>query len=254
MPVFDGLSRNDILPQLQRVLGVHRWTLNLATGLMRLEYGRVYGETRLHEVHREELARLLGPRDMRLYHDHWEAALRNGHHGPVNLPFANGAGDISVVESACALHTQGEERFLVGVFKRIHQRTELGRNARLLSEFLESFITHSPSSIVVVDSHGKIVSANREFIRFIGKTQRAEVVQKPALDMVYAVSAGFGQVMREALRQNGPTRGRYEMTLENALRQTLYWRAFPLSMDAAVVAPHVFAFDLNENGARRVAA
>lgn len=254
MPVFEGSSRNDVLADLQRVLGVHKWVVNLNTGLMRVEYGRRFGKTQLHELSVAALAKLLGPEDMRLYHTHWDAAVRNGHDGPVNLPFANAAAEKSVVESACALYLSGGERFLIGVFKRINQRAELSRNARLLAEFLESFITHSPSGIVVVDSQGKIVSANREFIRFVGKASRSEVVKASALDMVYAVSAGLGNLMREALRSPNPTRGRYEVTFDNGNRQTLYWRAFPLSMDATATPPHVFAFDLNEQGARNAAA
>lgn len=254
MPIFETSSRQDVLSNLQRVLGVNKWTLNLANGLMRVEYGRGFGEVQLHEISVEQLARLLGPEDMRLYRDHWDEAVRNGHAGPVNLPFANGAGEKSIVESACALHVQGSERFLIGVFKRLSQKAELSRNARLLAEFLESFIAHSPSGIVVVDHHGKIVSANREFIRFVGKVNRVEVVQASALDTVYAVSPGLGQVLRDALRTNEPTRGRYEVTYRSGLRQTLYWRAFPLSVDASAAPPHVFAFDLNENGARSAAA
>jgi PAS domain S-box-containing protein len=254
MPIFEGGSRNDVLADLQRVLGVHKWTVNLDTGMMRVEYGRAFGKTHLHELSVAELASLLGPEDMRLYHAHWDMAARAGHHGPVNLPFANAAGEKSVVESACALYLSGGERFLIGVFKRINQRAELSRNARLLAEFLESFIAHSPSGIVVVDSQGKVVSANREFIRFVGKASRTEVVKASVLDMVYAVSTGLGHVMREALRSASPTRGRYEATFENGTRQTLYWRAFPLSMDATTIPPHVFAFDLNEQGARSAAA
>lgn len=254
MPVIDTSSRGEIISNLQRVLGVHKWTLNLDTGLMRVEYGRDYGETHLHEVTIDALARMLGPEGFKLYRDHWDGAVRHGHSGPVNLPFANAAGEISIVESACAPYLHGQERYLVGVFKRVNHKAELGRNARLLTEFLESFIAHSPSGIVVVDHHGRIVSANRAFIHFVGKAERAEVVQSVALDTVYAVSQGLGQVMRDALRSREPTRGRYEVTFQNGLRQTLYWRAFPLSMDASVAPPHVFAFDLNEGGARNVAA
>lgn len=254
MPIIDTLSRGDILSNLQRVLGVHKWTLNLDTGLMRVEYGRDYGETHVHEVQVDALARMLGAEGFKLYRDHWDSALRQGHSGPVNLPFANAAGDISIVESACARYLHGQDHYLIGVFKRVNHRAELGRNAKLLTEFLESFIANSPSGIVVVDQHGRIVSANRAFIHFVGKAERAEVLQCSALDTVYPVSPGLGQVMREAIRSREPTRGRYEVTFQNGLRQSLYWRAFPLSMDASVAPPHVFAFDLHEGGARSVAA
>jgi PAS domain S-box-containing protein len=251
--VSEAASRHAILSGLQRGLGVHIWSLNLQSGLLRIEYGRSFTTSETIELSVDALSQMLGPEDMRLHRDHWDAALKHGQHGPVNLPFANGAGEISLVESACALYVNGSERILLGVIKRINQRAELGSNARLLTEFLESFIAQSPSGIVVVDHAGHIVTANREFIRFVGKTSRAEVVQASALDTVYAVSPGLGHIMRDALRSPTPTRGRYEVTFKNGTRQTLYWRAFPLSMDAKV-APHVFAFDMNEQGARSAAA
>lgn len=254
MPIIETVSRGEIVANLQRLIGCHKWTLNLTTGQIRFEYGREYGDISVQEITIEALERMLGHDAFKLHRDHWNNAVRMGHAGPVNLPFVNGAGEISIMESACAPYVHGQEQYLIGVLKRTSQKVELSRNARLLTEFLESFIAHSPSGIVVVDHHGHIVTANRAFIHFVGKEARAEVIRRPALDAVYAISPGLGHVMRDALRANQPTRGRYEITYQNGLRQSLYWRSFPLSMDASVAPPHVFAFDLHEGGARSVAA
>jgi len=243
-----------LLAQLQRTLGVHKWSLDLQTGQMRVEYGRDEPDANVHELNIDELRQLLNVDDMRLYREHWDRAVRTGHAGPTILAFAKAMGERAMVESVCSFHEVHGQRYLIGYFKRMTQRAELSRNARLLTEFLESFIANSPSGIVVVDSKGKIVSANREFLRFVGKSSRAEVLQRSAQEMMSGVSPGLGQVMLDALRAPEPVKGRCEVVYSGGARQTLYWRAFPLSGDSATTPPHVFAFDLNEHGARSKAA
>lgn len=254
MPIFNDISRSLLLSQLQRTLGVHKWSLNLQTGRMRMEYGRDTEGAQIHELNIDELRQLLNADDMRLHREHWDAAVRHGHAGPTSLAFVKGMGHRAMAESVCALFEAEGQRYLIGYFKRQTQKAELSRNARMLTEFLESFIANSPSGIVVVDASGHIVSANRAFLRFVGKATRTEALQQSALDMMSGISPGLGQVMRDALKAPNPVKGRCEVAYSNGLRQTLYWRAFPLSMDTTTTPPRVFAFDLNEQGARIVAA
>lgn len=246
-------SRVETLVRLQRMVGVHKWTLNLQSKLIRIEYGRDFNDTSMFEVTSAQLREMLSKEDMFLCNQHWDEAVRQGYSGPVNMPFIKANGERTLVESVCALHEAGSENSLVGVFKRISETAQFGRNARLLTKFLESFIEHSPSSIVVVDQTGRVVSANREFIRFVGRGSRSEIVQRPVLDIIYEISQGLGVLMRDALRNPQPTRGRYELSNPNGTRETLYWRAFPLSLDEGFTPPKVFAFDQNEGGARILA-
>lgn len=251
MPVSGFGSRSDIIAQLQRLVGVDKWLLNLQTNVLRVEFGRDFNETFVHDVTLDALARLLSADDMRKYRDHWHCAIRDGHAGPVLLPFVDADGTTSLVDCACALHLQGEDRYLIGVFRRSSAAPEPSvRSVRQLAGFLEAFIENSPSSIVVTDPLGKVVSANRQFLRFFGKVQKSEVVNRPVLDTVYELNSGLGTIVRDALRMPDPSRGRYEFMHNNGMRQTLYWRAFPLSVDANLMPPKVFAFDLNEHGPR----
>lgn len=243
--------RSDLVARVQRLVGVNKWLLNLQNNVMRLEFGRDFNATQIHEFNIDELRQKLEPGEAELYTNHWGEALRCGHSGPVILPFLKADGTTAPVESACCLSTMGDERYLVGVFKRLPTAPQAGQNARLLAGFLETFIEHSPSSIVVTDTSGAIVSLNREFLRFIGGAQKSDYVRKSVLDPLYAVNAGLGSLMRKLLASPKPERGSYEV-IQSGIRQTLYWRSFPLSMDAAVAPPKVFAFDLNQQGPRNI--
>ncbi len=252
MNAMGTASRSDLVSSLQRLVGVNRWLLNLQTQIMRLEYGREFGSTRIHEISVEQLRALFEPVEMEQYLRHWSEAMQAGHAGPVVLPFVSGDGEKSAVECACCLQIIGEERFLVGVFKRLPAPQKMAQNARVLSGFLETFIEHSPSSIVVTDTSGAIVSLNREFLRFIGGVQKRDYLRKSVLDPLYAINSGLGMLMRRVLHSPQPERGSYEV-VQSGMRQTLYWRAFPLSMDSMVAPPKVFAFDTHQQGPRAAA-
>lgn len=250
MPILQLNNRTEVQSKLQLLVKVHRWSLNLQNNLMRLEIGRSFEQTDIHEVSIERLKTLMAPEEIQAYLQHFEDALVNGHAGPVVLPFITRDGSRSLVESACCPYVHGNDRFLLGVFKRLPEANKPTRNARILAEFLESFIENSPSGIVVTDSSGHIVSVNKEFLRFVGKMQKSDVIRHSVLDTVYALNSGLGAVVRNALSTDKSTRGRYEMTHPNGMRQTLYWRAFPLSGTERIAPPKVFAFDLNESGPR----
>ncbi|CAN1540699.1 PAS fold-4 [Rhabdaerophilaceae bacterium] len=245
-------NRSDLIARVQRLVGVNKWLLNLQNNVMRLEFGRDFNATQIHEFNIEELRQKLDPGEAELYVNHWGEALSNGHSGPVILPFLKADGSTAPVESACCLSTMGEERYLVGVFKRLPAPQKLAQNARVLSGFLETFIEHSPSSIVVTDKAGSIVSLNREFLRFIGGVQKSDYLSKSVLDPLYAINTGLGTLMRRVLHSPRPERGSFEV-VQGGARQTLYWRSFPLSMDAMVAPPKVFAFDTHQQGPRVLA-
>ncbi|MFM8750994.1 hypothetical protein [Rhabdaerophilum sp.] len=244
--------RSELVSRLQRLVGVNKWLLNLQTNIMRLEFGREFESTRIHEISVEQLAAALDPSEMEQYFQHWSEAARVGHAGPIILPFVKSDGTKSPVEIACCLQVIGEERFIVGIFKRLPAPQKLAQNARVLSGFLETFIEHSPSSIVVTDTSGAIVSLNREFLRFIGGVQKSDYLRKSVLDPLYAINTGLGMLMRRVLHSPQPERGSYEV-VQGGMRQTLYWRSFPLSMDMMVAPPKVFAFDTHQQGPRAVA-
>ena len=232
MPSSSTMGRSDLMLQLPRMVGVHRWSLNLQTETMRLEYGRDPQRVELFETTVTRLSALLGPGDMKNYLDHWQQAIEKGSAGPVIMPFLKADGTKSIVESACCLHVAPTgERMLVGVFKRLATPDHPTRNQRVLANFLECFIENSPSGIVVADRQGNIVSVNREFMRFVGKLEKSELIQHPVLDAIYPINSGLGSVVRDALHAPKPSRGRYEFMYPNGLRQTLYWRVFPLSGD-----------------------
>lgn len=242
-------SRSELVGRLQRMVGVNSWLLNLQSNIMRLEYGSEFDATQIHEISVEQLRASLDPAEIEQYVNHWSEAARVGFAGPVVLPFIKGDGTKAPVESACCLQVIGEERFLVGVFKRIPAPQKLANNVRLLAGFLETFIEHSPSSIVVTDTSGSIVSLNREFLRFIGGVQKSDYLRKSVLDPLYAINTGLGTLMRRVLNSPQPERGSYEV-IQGGARQTLYWRSFPLSVDAMTAPPKVFAFDMHQQGPR----
>lgn len=250
-------QRLELLSCLQRLVGVHAWTLDIEAHTLKIEFGREFQHSAEHTVRIEKLRNILGAEDMQTVATHWETAVRNGYAGPVLIPFIKADGTRAQVESACCLQRTGAGNFLLGVFRRpasiaSNKNDTLVRKERLLVEYVEAFIENSPSAICVVDPDGRIVSINQEFLQFLGKNRKEEAVRQPLVGLLRAADVGIGDTVREVIGSPRPLRGRYEMQLQHNKRQALYWRVFPLSISDSVPPQKVFAFDINAAGPRSV--
>jgi PAS domain S-box-containing protein len=253
MNIATAPSRLELVSQLQRLVGVHTWTLDLRNMVMRIEVGRDFNDFTTRELPMSGLNSILSPDEMRLVASHWQEAAHNGFAGPTLLPFVRADMTKSQVESACCRMHSGGENYLIGIFRRPSvtnggKNDSLMRKERLLIEYIEAFIENSPSAIVVADPTGNIVSINQECLRFLGKTERKEVIRQPLVNVMRTADVGLGDIVAQVLPSSKPMRGRYEAVLSRTKRHTLYWRVFPLSLSDATVPPKVFAFDLNSGG------
>lgn len=239
---------------MERLFGINRWVLNLRTNMLRLEYGRRFDKMKLIEIDAGELNKLLTPAEMRSLVAHWEEAVQHGNAGPTLIPFAARDQIGAKVESTCIVEMIDSDRCLVGLFRRPPAEEKLSKNNRLLTEFLETFIEHSPTCIVVVDHNGSVISLNSSFLRFIGRDRKADLLRAGFHSIAEKFNHGFGLVVREALQTTKPTRGRTEIQISDTHRQTLYWRTFPLSLKDEIHLPRVFSFEVHEGGPRQVAA
>lgn len=242
-------NRTELLSQLERLLGVNRWQLNLSTNVMRVEFADNFDAVHVHEVHVNALKSVLDAHEIEQHLAHWEEAAREGHSGPVGLNFMHADGSKGPIESACGLYVVNEERLLIGVFRFMPNPQKLSHHAKHLSGFLDTFIENSPSCTVVMDSAGAVISLNREFMRFLGGADRNAYLRKSLLDPLYEINTGLGTLVRKVLHSQEAERGSFEMH-RGELRQTLYWRSFPLSVDKSIAPPKVFAFDMHQHGPR----
>lgn len=248
-------QRLELLSCLQRLVGIHAWTLDIGAHTLQIEIGRDFHQSAVHAVRLEDLRAILGAEDMQSVVTHWEDVARDGFAGPVLIPFVKADGTRTQVESAGCLHRSAAGSALLGVFRRpasiaSNKNDALVRKERLLVEYVEAFIENSPSAICVVEPDGRVVSINHEFLRFLGKGQKSEALRQPLIAMLRAVDAGIGDTVREVIGSPRALRGRYEMQLQHNKRQTLYWRVFPLSISDSAPPQKVFAFDINAAGPR----
>ena len=253
MNIAAAPGRLELISQLQRLVGVHTWTLDFRNMMMRIEVGRDFNDFTTHDVPVNGLNAILSPDEMRLVVSHWEEAAQNGFAGPALLPFVRADMTKSQVESACCRMRSGGEDYLIGIFRRPAvtlggKSDSVTRKEHLLVEYIEAFIENSPSAIVVADPAGNIVSINQECLRFLGKTERKEVVRQSLVKVMRGADVGLGDIVAQVLSSSKPMRGRYEAVLSRTKRHTLYWRVFPLSLNDTMAPPKVFAFDLNSGG------
>jgi PAS domain-containing protein len=249
----------DLQRSLPSLLGVHRWTLNFQTDLLRLEFGRQLETARSFDVPIAQLFAKLTLEERKVTVAHWERGVQDGQAGPERLPFLLEDGTRVPVESACGLYRGPSSRLLVGVFRRLAkpaageilaQKAE--ENARKMVEFIESFIANAPSCTLVVDGDGGIMTANRECLRFLGKSQASDIARKGFVEFMASFNPGLGDIARNVMRSALASRGRYELVQRSGIRQTLYWRGFPFNMDPVGAPIKVFSFDLNQNGPRPI--
>ncbi len=247
----DGLK---LISQLQRLVGIHIWTLDLGKMVMRVELGHDFRDAKVHEMPVRGLNTLLSAEELRLVAAHWEEAAQKGVAGPALLPFVRADLTKSQVESVCCRMHSGDGDYLIGLFRRptVAKAASVDAAARkelVLVEYIEAFIDNSPSAIVVADPAGNIISINQECLRFLGKTDRKEAIRQPLVKMMRAVDVGLGDIVAQVFPSAKAMRGRYEATVSRAKQQTLHWRFFPLTLKGNASPPRVFAFDVNAGGA-----
>lgn len=240
--------------RLPRLFGLHRWSYNLDTTTLLLEMTCREGSVRPLSIELRELAVAIPVDAMTRLRDHVDEGRRNGVAGPTLVPFLLRDRKVVEVESACYFEQDTQGPMLKGMFRRPPPSPLQSHTSQQLAAFLEAFVAHSPSAVVVVDAAGTVISINEVCLRFFGKAHRRDVVRKPLLDLAYSFSIGMGALMREAIQSSKPSRGRFEVMFGSGARQSMYWRSFPLSLGEMGSAPRVFAFDLHEGGARHAAA
>ncbi|WP_319774820.1 PAS domain-containing protein [Breoghania sp.] len=154
---------------LLSLLRVAAWTYNPVDNTVTWQriFAETIGETRPQTT--ERLADVIGrykEDDRAALLRHYEAALRDGSHGPVRFTVMNRAGIATHIESA-AVRTGAKtgSPMVQGVFRNCED--DVGREVALQDALtlLTRLTAMSPSAILLLDGTGLIRSANPEFLR-----------------------------------------------------------------------------------------
>jgi PAS domain-containing protein len=242
------LMSADISDSLMRLMGLNRWVLDLGGNVLHIEYGNKLAEPEHLDVPLTDLENLYTPDEMARVAEHWREAAAKGLSGPVVLPFVRRDGSKVQIESVASLRRRPSGQYLVGIYKTVEDYLKLQKKARLLGEFLDSFVKNSPSAVMVFDPSHRVISASEALGRFLHLDNVRPLIGHTVDHMEKMFEAKLLSIIKASLTLPTPSKGRHVTTVEQGLHQSIYWRCFPLGVDQDETPPKVFAFDLHAAG------
>ncbi|WP_321500318.1 PAS domain-containing protein [Breoghania sp.] len=175
------------IPEAEResllsLLRVAAWTYDPVNNTVTWQriFAETVGETRPQTT--ERLADVIArykEEDRAALLRHYEAALRDGSHGPVRFTVMNRAGIATHIESAAIrTGTKSGSPMVQGVFRNCED--DVGREVALQDALtlLTRLTSISPSAIMLLDGTGLIRSANPEFLRVFGISDERMLVAR----------------------------------------------------------------------------
>lgn len=230
---------------LMRMIGLNRWVLDLSQNVLHLEFGNKFARADSVAIPLSTLESLYTPNEMQIVAEHWRAAAENGHAGPAILPFVRQDGSKAQIESVASLERRETGKYLVGVYKRVDDILRLQKRARLLGEFLDSFVRHSPSAIMVFDANDRVISASDSLGRYL-HLQSVRPLIGHTIDHFHKMfDPKLISIIKAAICLPEAGKGRYVLPSNTGLHHALHWRSFRLSLDRDEAPPRVFAFDVH---------
>jgi PAS domain-containing protein len=233
---------------LMRRIGLHKWSLDLTANVLHIESGVRSSAIERVSIPVAKLEKLYTPLEMAAVAAHWREAATKGYAGPAILPFVQRDGAKIQIESVASLEVRPDGTFLVGLYKTVEDLLKAQKRARLLKEFLDSFVQNSPSAIFVFDPVGRVLSANEALGKFLHLTSVRPLVGHTIDHLERMIDSKFMSIIKASLKMPQPSKGRHVLAFGPGLHQSVYWRCFPLAVDKEEHPPKVFCFDLHAAG------
>lgn len=233
---------------MMRRIGLNKWWLNFDANVLHIEHPTEDGRIKRLDIPVAKLEKLYTPDEMAAVAAHWREAATKGFSGPTILPFVQKDGSKAQIESVASFEVRTDGAYLVGLFKTVEDLLKLQKRARLLKEFLDSFVQNSPSAIIIFDQRGRVLSANEALGRFLHLTSVRPLVGHTIDHMERMIDAKFLSIIKASLQKPQASRGRHTLTFGPNMHHSVYWRCFPLAVDQEEQPPKVFCFDLHAAG------
>lgn len=146
------------------------------------EYVRLTGNSDLKEILGRSVADWAAPHSRRRAMEAVEIVARDGRLANFEVDYADKAGKITTIEINATVVSRGGAQQILGLCRDVSARSKTEAQLRESESLYRALVETTRTGYVVIDNTGKVIDANREYVRLTGHSDLKEILGRCVTD------------------------------------------------------------------------